>query len=766
MKRRSFESIFVIFLLTVYGAPAVQSGAVTEPLAPSAIGEVWANEGGDKVWQSELRAASDPSAVHNSVWDGATVSLFGARNEVVGFNLVIEAPTTDAVDVEVSLDSLVGPGGASITTRAASPDEDLFDYDGRNIELFYVRYLEIRGLSRLPYENYYDERHVPERCRRPHDGRFALPGTDWEDRPCHNQLHPDILVPLELHTPFTITAGTNQSIWGDIYIPKAVPAGIYTGTIDITEDGALARQVPIHLQVRNFTLPDLPSARTMLFYEDSNLADVYLGDPWPNPGTPAYDTMLLLADRHFQLAHRHKISLIGGCALDAMDEAWTSRLSGELFTPAEGYDGVGVGVGNNVYSIGTYGSWRWMWDENSEQEMWTNTDAWVDWFDAQGFGTPTEYFLYLIDESTDYAQTEQWAQWMDNNPGPGQRLKSMATIGLPAAAANVPSLDVPTTWSGFGITALWQAAADQYMADPDKWVYIYNGSRPATGTFATEDDGVALRALAWTHYKKEFDRWFYWESTYYVNWQAYGSADPRAQTNLFQQAQTFGGYATDDPVEGETGWNYTNGDGVLFYPGTETRYPGESYGLLGPLASLRLKLWRRGIQDVDYLTMAAAIDPVRTAEIVGEIVPEVLWELGVESEEDPTYVYSDISWSTDPDVWEAAREELAGIIEGDSLRLHGAPADGAINLTWELGGTLPSSYTWQIDYVGTPGYQSSPITGVVSSTRAYPLTGLANYEWYTVTLSALVDSTALLSDTVRVMPTDILVHLPLVLREN
>jgi hypothetical protein len=765
MKRRSFESILVIFLLAIYGAPAVQSGAVAEPLAPSAIGEVWANEGGDKVWQSELRAESDPSSVHNSVWDGTTISLFGARNEVVGFNLVIEAPTSDAVDVQVSLDSLTGPNGASITTRAASPDEYLFDYVGRDIELFYVRYLEIRGLSRLPYENYYDERHVPERCRRPHDGRFALPDTYWEDRPCHNQFFPEILVPLEFYTPFTITAGTNQSIWGDIYIPKTVPTGFYTGTIDIVEDSVLVRQVSISLRVRNFTLPDLPSARTMLFYEQGNINEVYLGNGWLAPGTQAYTQSLQLADRHFKMAHRHKMSLIGGYEEPAdLEATWMDRLDGDLFTPAQGYDGPGVGVGNNVYSIGTYGGWPWR--GGTRQDMWDNTDIWVNWFDAQDFGTPTEYFLYLIDESIDYAQTEQWAQWMDNNPGPGQRLKSMATIGLPAAAANVPSLDVPATWSGFGITALWQAAADQYLADPDKWMYIYNGSRPATGTFATEDDGVALRALAWAQYKKEFDRWFYWESTYYVNFQAYGYADPRAQTNVFQQAQTFGGYGEDDDVQGETGWNYTNGDGVLFYPGTETRYPEESYGLLGPLASLRLKLWRRGIQDVDYLTMAAAIDPVRTAEIVDEIVPQVLWELGVESEEDPTYVYSDISWSTDPDVWEAAREELADIIEGDSLRLRGAPADEAIHLTWELSGTLPSSYAWQIDYVGTPGHQSSPITGVVSSTRAYPLTGLTNYEWYTVTLSTLVDSTALLSDTVRVMPTDIFVHLPLVLREN
>jgi len=135
------------------------------------------------------------------------------------------------------------------------------------------------------------------------------------------------------------------------------------------------------------------------------------------------------------------------------------------------------------------------------------------------------------------------------------------------------------------------------------------------------------------------------------------------QTNVFQTAHTFGSFDEVDGVLGETGWNHLNGDGVLMYPGTDTRYPEDSYGVMGPFASLRLKHWRRGIQDVDYLRLAEAISPTRTAEIVDETVPTVLWEYGVSDPEDPTWVLTDISWSTDPDDWEAARAELADIIE-------------------------------------------------------------------------------------------------------
>ena len=34
------------------------------------------------------------------------------------------------------------------------------------------------------------------------------------------------------------------------------------------------------------------------------------------------------------------------------------------------------------------------------------------------------------------------------------------------------------------------------------------------------------------------------------------------------------------------------------YPGTDKIFKKQSYGIRGPIASLRLKFWRRGIQDV------------------------------------------------------------------------------------------------------------------------------------------------------------------------
>jgi hypothetical protein len=50
-------------------------------------------------------------------------------------------------------------------------------------------------------------------------------------------------------------------------------------------------------------------------------------------------------------------------------------------------------------------------------------------------------------------------------------------------------------------------------------------------------------------------------------------------------------------------------------------------------------------------------------QIVETLIPSVLWEVGVEDPDEPNWVLTDISWSTDPAVWEAARAELADMIE-------------------------------------------------------------------------------------------------------
>ena len=619
----------------------------------SRISAVWANDGGEKIIRRELRASKNPKAAHNTVWDGKIIQLFGAQNEVLSLNLVLEAKDTTARAVSVSFETLKGPGGNIGSQRRLG--NGVFDFRGRNIELFFVRYLQIKGLSSLTWGNY-DERHAPKPFRRPHNNHGIAKGT-WEDRPHADAFYPDIAVPLEIVDRFNIPAATNQSIFADIYIPVGTQPGIYRGRVEVREAGKLTYTLPVSLEVLGFALPDRPHNKVMvqLGYSDPNLR--YLGVEYPNEDKLAAEKTV--RDRHFMMAHRHRIDLIDAnhgpqpWTQDAPRPAWKDRLTGALFTAAHGYDGPGVGTPNAVFSIGTYGSWSWK--DQGESGMHTHTDAWASWFAANA--PETEVFLYLADESSDTPRIERWARWMRTNAGPGAAVLGLATIPLPSAVKKTPSLDVPTSSLLVGKKKAWAQALAAVRKDPRKRYYMYNGARPACGSMALEDDGIALRMNGWVQYKFDIDRWFYWESTYYKNYQG-----GMGQTNVFQQAHTFGGRPDRSEAFGEAGWNYTNGDGVLFYPGTDTQFPSDSYGLGGPIASLRLKHMRRGVQDADYLALAAKVDKAAVDALVKRMIPKVLWEYGVDNPIDPTYKHTDVSWSNDPAVWEKARRELATII--------------------------------------------------------------------------------------------------------
>jgi hypothetical protein len=117
----------------------------------------------------------------------------------------------------------------------------------------------------------------------------------------------------------------------------------------------------------------------------------------------------------------------------------------------------------------------------------------------------------------------------------------------------------------------------------------------------------------------------------------------------------------------------------------------------------------------------------------------------------------DITGRTRDETIEAGAYELV-----PGLELSGTPGNQTIHLTWDVNFTLPTTTTWTISYTGTPGDESSPITGIPEETRAYTLTGLTNYEWHEITLTT---DPSMLTDTVSIMPTDLQIYLPLITDE-
>jgi hypothetical protein len=649
------KSCFYFFMSLLYTACSV-------PAFAQSFTAIWVNDGGDKVVKDELRASLGGD-VRNSLWDGKTICLFGSRNEVLNFNVIIESANDMTKDILVSISDLVSVEGDTISSRKAEGDA-VFDYRGRNIELFYIRYLQIKGLSQLAYSPLYDDRHVPEKLQLPYPTRKGVFQGRFEDRPNANKYYPDIAVPIEAVGAFSITKGENQSLWVDIYIPRDASPGLYTGKFKVKEAGNVVAELPIELEVLPLLLPDEFNAKTMVWINEPDINFRYTGVRW-NDSKAAVPEVKAVMDkvwyRHFQMAKRHRISLITD-GIELYRKEQFSRLDkvydGKLFTSAYYYEGPGYGVPQDVYSVGTYGGWKNLkksWNMNIRESMWKNSDKIVKFFDENY--PHVNYFLYLLDEpkQNDFDMVEQWAQWIKENPGPGKCFKTLCTISLPLQQIYLPSVDI--AFMLWGERDVWEDALSKLRAQNGE-IMSYNGWRPSSGTFMIEDEGIALRLNGWIQFKHNISRWFFWASTNYKN-----PSFVNYETNVFQEACTFGRkLQKKDPKYGETGYNYGNGDGVLFYPGKDTLYTEDSYGLQGPIASLRLKMWRRGLQDYEYLRLAMKYDHEAVNALIHDMVPSSLWELGVTDKKDPTYVHTDISWSTDPDAWESARRKLADII--------------------------------------------------------------------------------------------------------
>ena len=121
-----------------------------------------------------------------------------------------------------------------------------------------------------------------------------------------------------------------------------------------------------------------------------------------------------------------------------------------------------------------------------------------------------------------------------------------------------------------------------------------------------------------------------------------------------------------------------------------------------------------------------------------------------------------LSWSAGQGVslaYQGMVPDIGAYEFSPELALAGTPANQAVHLTWEVNATLPASTTWTITYEGPVGDQIPPITGLPESIRNFTLTGLTNYEWYTITLTT---EPMLLTDTLHIRPTDRLIHLPMI----
>ncbi|MBD0835402.1 glycoside hydrolase domain-containing protein [Aestuariibaculum suncheonense] len=583
------KALLVFILLPVFGLAQVKT--------------VWALGDGEKIFRSEL---NHPNKIKNFTWDGEKIRLKGLYNEVLAFQVIVESGSEDAKNVELSVDApLHKLSGKQIGNNTLKYGI------GGTIEVFVQHYLHV-DTPTLPQWFYGSAASAPKEM------------TGWI---------PDALVPTDAlpnHEgyPVSIPSNSNQGFWIDVHLPrdqKRYPDGLYTGMVQVMEQGKIIKEIPLEITLLPHYLPDENHTNIWLFTSDVHKY-------YPEMSSQQVDNMLKFE------GHRHRIDVVGGFEVNALPfnqetmDAYKPYLNGDAFTAAKGYHGPGQGAGEKLFPVGMYGSPVLGTNKADVQKQ---SDLWVEWFDKNA--PDVKYFWYMIDEPQpdSYAWIKERAGWIKSNPGKGKLLSTFTTT--PYKLELDGAIDI---WAGNDGLDLKELPAIR-KRDGDHW--FYNGNRPRYGSVILEGTAVDFRVNSWILYKYDVNMHFIWHGTH---WDHNRQGPKRhLHQNVFKNPLTF---------IGET-MEFGNGDGILFYPGHMPFYPKEERGLNQLLPSIRLKNIRRGQQDALIMSMVEQKSGKgNVINIINSVVPKALSEVSMDET---------VPWSQSGDSYDKVREQLLGLIE-------------------------------------------------------------------------------------------------------
>jgi hypothetical protein len=567
-------------------------------VSDAGVRRIWAVHDTEKIGQDNQ---ASPLAAANSAWTGQHARLFGAHNEVVAFQVIVESDKEGIGALSLRLPDLrLRNGSERIVYAPPGPDPTVSV--GRPIQIFAVHYMHVPGPATADW--IYKA------------GSPAMPRDLVGWKPV--QLVPENARKDRGGFPVRVAASRNQALWIEIYTGRERPAGVYEGTVEITADGK-STSLPVALELLDFTLPDENSLNAMVYYEPEQ-PELYQGRN--------------LDAAYHRFAHRNRIELVHAYD-EARVQAAIGRFTGQAFTRANGYEGPGEGVGNRIVPATFYGPGTAFDDRLS---AWRRADAWISFLDRVVPSAIT--FVYMPDEpsSAQYPGIRAIAENVHSNPGPGRRLKTFATKEY------VPELD--------GAVDIWCAAPQLYdiararaeRAHGHEY-WTYNGSRPYLGVVAMEAPAADPRSVMWASFKESIATFFSWHS---VHWRHNAQKPGERNQNVWANPITFDNRG--QPHKDDTGYAY--GDGVLIYPGEDRLHPEEDRGIPGPISTVNLANYRRGLQDHLYLTLArrAGLDAL-VDEALRTLVPKVFSDAGA------TVGYSEVG-----DDYEAMRLKIGRAI--------------------------------------------------------------------------------------------------------
>jgi hypothetical protein len=632
------------------------------------------------------------------IWDGTTIKLFGGKGELLTWvTYLIASAGGDATNVMVTLSSFTGTGAAAGSGFSAVvvSSVNVWDYSQRPYSLYKYAYLQMVGMDGFGAWNptEYDQYQLPPRwqvpCTLQANGYCsANGGTDlWTSRNDHGKFYPDPAVPMEEYaiSSFTVSASSSQAIGGEVYVSTGLMANsTYTATLTVYEGGIVSTTIPVALFVYNAILPPQATLPVVAVLGYSDM-DAYLyGNEFPaNEQVDPYLTGHL---RAAAFLHRHKIITVGdpstsGRYYPSVD--YLKHIDGSAFLEAYGLSyntGPGYGMGDPIYWAGTYGSWKTIAStfvvSNVGNTGYCNYVSSFTFF-CQNHNLQCQ--MYTGDDEASQTllggEVNRWSTWNATSPvcaSSGKTLPYLQTGTLPTVFSSAPyvSTVLSTSWLSYS-SATWISDEALYNSISTHSVGGYNTGSPGTdSTFAMQEEGLGPREVMWGAYKTNQSQWFLWYINYWIDsnnagqanngWNANGSNE----NDNFNIAKNFGydSYPSTSAIKGHFGFNFTNKDGLMLYPGTDQVYSNPSFGFNGVVGSWRLNQLTRGIQDVDIIKLAYAVNPASTTAIVNGQVQDVMYLRQCFTLGDCTYSYGVRPWSENLGSWETARERLLQIV--------------------------------------------------------------------------------------------------------
>ena len=457
----------------------------------------------------------EPNLVRVGKYDSpgrsSQATLWAARGEYEPFQVVIRGPFQELTNIKISVSDLLGPKSAIISKS--------------NIELFREHYVyvsrgseDLGGSNRPLGRGWYADGLIP----------FA-------------HLESDGLVGQSTlkATPFDLSAGRNQPIWVDVYVPRETTPGLYRGALTVSSDQGHT-VVPIHLYVWNFELPLRPSLQTAFPIYNDNISR----PPIDYAGVKANQEMLL----------RHKIMPV---PVNPSDER-------------EFIDNLGLNVASLAYY--KYATWG-----NCNQPPAPSKAE----LQSQRARHQPDLFVYLqiADEVSDCKDIfPVLRQWAGNAHSAG--------VFTLLTAVPVNALTDDSSGSGRSVADIWVLLPKQFVSNAeDVEAAVHKGDRIWSYTALVQDSYSPKWAIDFDPINYRIQGGFlnqalgvkgllYWAVN---SWVLKDHADP------WNAVQNLG-----------PGSSFPPGEGMLVYPG-------DKIGLPAFAPSMRLKWIRESVDDYEYV---------------------------------------------------------------------------------------------------------------------------------------------------------------------